>query len=114
MFAVNFPSADALESIYSQVLSGHLQQQPFSSAVLKTGPAAVKAAIALHRKMAHNFLPTAIKFHYIFNLRDLSNVFQVGQIECSWNNASADTVCMREKSRCNVCSRASCSLEQRL
>ncbi|XP_062322712.1 dynein axonemal heavy chain 11 isoform X2 [Osmerus eperlanus] len=76
VFAVNFPSADALESIYSQVLSGHLQQQPFSPAVLKSSPAVVKAAIALHRKMAHNFLPTAIKFHYIFNLRDLSNVFQ--------------------------------------
>ena len=37
----------------------------------------ISVAIDLHEKVQKNFLPTAIKFHYSFNLRDLSNIFQV-------------------------------------
>nr|XP_006007896.1 PREDICTED: dynein heavy chain 11, axonemal [Latimeria chalumnae] len=76
MFAVNFPSADTLETIYNKILSFHFQQHAFSPAVVRNGPAMVQAVIWLHQKMVQNFLPTAIKFHYIFNLRDLSNIFQ--------------------------------------
>lgn len=36
-----------------------------------------QAAICLHQKVSQNFFPTAIRFHYIFNLRDLTNIFQV-------------------------------------
>ncbi|XP_064146125.1 dynein axonemal heavy chain 11 isoform X1 [Loxodonta africana] len=76
VFAFNFPSLDALNTIYGQILGSHFQQQAFGPSILRSGPALIQAAVALHQMMMHNFLPTAIKFHYIFNLRDLSNIFQ--------------------------------------
>ncbi|KAM9308794.1 LOW QUALITY PROTEIN: dynein axonemal heavy chain 11 [Gastrophryne carolinensis] len=76
VFAVNFPSNDALEAIFAKILSFHLQQHSFHPSILRTGPTVIQAAMWLSHKMVQNFLPTAIKFHYIFNLRDIANIFQ--------------------------------------
>ncbi|KAG7460463.1 dynein heavy chain 11, axonemal-like isoform X1, partial [Solea senegalensis] len=76
VFAVNFPSSEAQLSIFSQILCTHLKQQLFSAEVQRSAATVVHAAISLHKRMVHSFLPTAIKFHYTFNLRDLSSVFQ--------------------------------------
>ncbi|XP_043973511.1 dynein axonemal heavy chain 11 isoform X1 [Gambusia affinis] len=76
VFAVNFPSPESRASIYGQMLCGHLKQRAFSQSVQKTAAAVVRALMTLHDKMVHSFVPTAIKFHYIFNLRDMSNIFQ--------------------------------------
>jgi len=38
----------------------------------------VDATIELHRNVMQGFLPSAVKFHYQFNLRELSNITQVG------------------------------------
>uniref|UniRef100_G1PM87 AAA+ ATPase domain-containing protein n=1 Tax=Myotis lucifugus TaxID=59463 RepID=G1PM87_MYOLU len=76
VFAFNFPSLDALNTIYSHILSFHFQQQAFSPSVLRSGPTLIQAAIAVHAMMARHFVPTAVRFHYLFNLRDLSSIFQ--------------------------------------
>ncbi|RXM27080.1 Dynein heavy chain 11, axonemal [Acipenser ruthenus] len=76
VFAVHFPGVDALATIYSSILNAHFQQGVFSYGVTKSVSTLIQAAICLHQKMTQNFLPTAIRFHYIFNLRDLSNIFQ--------------------------------------
>jgi dynein heavy chain len=77
VFALSFPGLDALATIYNSILSQHLAQNQFPVAVQKISSNVVNAALALHQKISQTFLPTAIKFHYIFNLRDLSNIFQV-------------------------------------
>ncbi|XP_028983813.1 dynein axonemal heavy chain 11 isoform X2 [Betta splendens] len=76
VFAVNIPSPEAQNTIFSQILSGHLKQHLFSLQVQSSAASVVQAAVTLHDKMVHSFLPTAIKFHYTFNLRDMCNIFQ--------------------------------------
>lgn len=75
VFAISFPGQDALHTIYNSILSQHLAQG-FAQTVQKTSSQLVTSALNLHSKITSTFLPTAIKFHYIFNLRDLSNIFQ--------------------------------------
>ncbi len=67
---------DALKTIYQNILSQHLIINNFSNNIQKQSEKLVVAALQFHQKVASSFLPTAIKFHYIFNLRDLSNIFQ--------------------------------------
>ncbi|OXB61088.1 hypothetical protein ASZ78_013651 [Callipepla squamata] len=76
VFAVSFPGQDALLTIYSAILAQHLALQKVPLTVQRLQAELVAAALALHQRVTTTFLPTAIKFHYLFNLRDLSNVFQ--------------------------------------
>nr|KAF6455667.1 dynein axonemal heavy chain 17 [Rousettus aegyptiacus] len=76
VFAVSFPGQEALTTIYSTILSQHLAYRSAPMVVQKMSGQLVASALALHQKVTATFLPTAIKFHYIFNLRDLSNIFQ--------------------------------------
>uniref|UniRef100_A0A4X1UP38 Dynein axonemal heavy chain 17 n=1 Tax=Sus scrofa TaxID=9823 RepID=A0A4X1UP38_PIG len=76
VFAVSFPGQEALVTIYSSILAQHLALRSASMAVQRMSSQLVASALALHQKVTATFLPTAIKFHYVFNLRDLSNIFQ--------------------------------------
>lgn len=79
MLVLSFPQKEALLMIYSQILKQHVTdpQQKFHPAVEKFTDPLIDAALYLHDKIAATFLPTVIKFHYLFNLRDLTNIFQV-------------------------------------
>ncbi|XP_012658288.1 dynein heavy chain 17, axonemal [Otolemur garnettii] len=76
VFAVSFPGQEALTTIYNTILSQHLAYRTIPMTIQRMSNQLVAAALALHQKVTATFLPTAIKFHYVFNLRDLSNIFQ--------------------------------------
>ncbi|XP_023983695.1 dynein axonemal heavy chain 9 [Physeter macrocephalus] len=85
VFALSFPGADALSSIYCTILAQHLKLGNFPAPLQKCVPQLIRVALTFHQKIATTFLPTAIRFHYIFNLRDLANVFQgilFSSVEC--------------------------------
>ncbi|NXO76324.1 DYH9 protein, partial [Sitta europaea] len=76
VLALSSPDQDALSRIYSTILVQHLARGDFPEAVQNSAQQLVALALGLHQKVAATFLPTALKFHYVFNLRDLSNIFQ--------------------------------------
>lgn len=77
-FAVSCPSQSSMFYVYHTILSHHLAQtwNRFSVQHMKLASALVGLSLVLHHRVSLMFLPTAMKFHYIFNLRDLSNIFQ--------------------------------------
>ncbi|XP_068082615.1 dynein beta chain, ciliary-like [Anabrus simplex] len=87
VFAITFPGVEALNTIYHSILSQHLAypDYKFPAELGKMAAYVVDAALLFHQRALQLFLPTAVKFHYLFNLRDLSNVFQgllFGQGDC--------------------------------
>merc|ERR1719199_1341002 len=69
-------SSDVVSQIYSQILGAHLQQ--FDASVQKVCEMMVGATTEVLQSILNTpcFLPSALKFHYQFNLKDISNIFQ--------------------------------------
>ena len=76
VFGISLPGSQALQTIYQNIFQGHVKLGNFSSAIQRIVEKVIQGALNLHIKISSTFLPTAIKFHYLFNLRDMSNLFQ--------------------------------------
>merc|ERR1719409_2182956 len=68
--------ADVVSQIYSKILGSHLQQ--FDAGLQKFLDPVVAATNEVLQGILNTpcFLPSALKFHYQFNLKDTSNIFQ--------------------------------------
>lgn len=74
-FTVNCtpPSKASIDNIYGTMLRGHFEDMSEQEALID---GLTKGTIDLWVKVKAKMLPTPSKFHYIFNMRDLSRVFQ--------------------------------------
>ncbi|XP_077117756.1 dynein axonemal heavy chain 2 [Ranitomeya variabilis] len=71
---MTFPSESQIKRIFGTMMSQKLQD--FEEEVKPVGDIITQATIELYNAITQRFLPTPAKIHYLFNLRDISKVFQ--------------------------------------
>jgi dynein heavy chain, axonemal len=70
---LQFPLESTLRHIYGSILKGHLL--PFPSAVQAVADVVVEMTLKLFEAVTVQLPPTPSRFHYIFNLKDLSRTY---------------------------------------
>jgi dynein heavy chain, axonemal len=76
IFNLVLPSIVSINDIYGQMLRGRFPAGEFDADIMMVVNKLTRATISLWRTMKEKMLPTPAKFHYIFNMRELSRVFQ--------------------------------------
>ncbi|XP_056602033.1 dynein axonemal heavy chain 2 isoform X3 [Triplophysa dalaica] len=71
---MTFPTESQIKLIYGTMISQKLQE--FEEEVKPIGGVLTQATLELYQAISARFLPTPAKIHYLFNLRDISKVFQ--------------------------------------
>uniref|UniRef100_A0AAY5K1P1 AAA+ ATPase domain-containing protein n=1 Tax=Esox lucius TaxID=8010 RepID=A0AAY5K1P1_ESOLU len=73
VFSIPFPEDESLHLIYSSILKGHTR--PFEECIQNMCDKLTFCTLELYKNIIKDLPPTPSKFHYIFNLRDLSRVY---------------------------------------
>eukprot|EP00892_Ulva_mutabilis_P000668 jgi/Ulvmu1/10601/UM065_0057.1 len=74
VFEIQFPSTDNLHTIFHSILMGHVAA--LSKDVREVGSFITEVTLGIYSNLIHKLPATPARFHYIFNLRDLSRVFE--------------------------------------
>jgi dynein heavy chain, axonemal len=76
IFNVPLPSVAAINNIFGQLVAGRFAADVFAPEVCAAAEKLVPITIGVWNKVQQKMLPTPAKFHYLFNMRELSKVFQ--------------------------------------
>ncbi|KAL7489135.1 hypothetical protein ACHAW6_014715 [Cyclotella cf. meneghiniana] len=73
-FAIMMPSQSDLNTIFTSLFGGHVSS--FQPAIQELTGKIVETAIQVHDMVSSKFLPSATRFMYNWNMRELANIFQ--------------------------------------
>ncbi|CAL1543932.1 unnamed protein product, partial [Lymnaea stagnalis] len=73
VFNMTFPDTSSLLKIYVSILDGHLKA--FDLEISRNATKLTQLTMDLYLILIKELPPTPSKFHYIFNLRDLSRIY---------------------------------------
>ena len=76
IFNMTSPSVRSIENIYGRILTLLFNSKKYSQEIIAVKDMLTDATISLWDIVRRKLLPTPTKFHYIFNIRELSRVFQ--------------------------------------
>ena len=74
VFNIAFPKEASLMRIYFNILQGHTAI--FSDEVQRIPKKLTEMTLKLYSEVSRTLMPTPSKFHYIFNLRDISRIYE--------------------------------------
>jgi dynein heavy chain, axonemal len=73
-FVVPPPAPQDIVKMFAAVMIGHLQGPGWSQQLKQLGLKLVEATVDLHSAIVKTFLPSAVRFHYVFSLLEVAAV----------------------------------------
>ena len=73
-FNITFPSDESLRHIFKSIINKQVEE--YETEIKEATSNITEATLKLHYRVIERLPRTPVKFHYIFNLRDLSRVFE--------------------------------------